>query len=371
VGTVLRDGIDLSGTGNEDFSAESHRAGTIEFDEQTGRMRVSDQRLFRRGCRSFCRQLLQAIVSRPGVRRASIDLGMSCCQVDFAPETASRNRMADVFSSAVAAVLAPGEKLYTRTPTRRLIGADWVGLTAFPGGVNASIWETRWIGPDRIQLQHLGLGRMRRERLAARMRELDGVDMCRFHAWWRRVTIVFQSPQATASGFIDAAEQALKDELAGEARSVPPAPQEVLRETERSRTVHLILAGGSFTMTLVGLVVPGVPTVPFLMATSYFLARSSPRLSGWLKRSPFFGPIVRELNEHHAISRRSKRKLFGLTFGILSVSLVVTSPSEIALIVILVVYGTTLIGVARLPAIQVQGVDQRNAAQAELALFAP
>ena len=32
-------------------------------------------------------------------------------------------------------------------------------------------------------------------------------------------------------------------------------------------------------MTLVGLVVPGIPTVPFLLATSFYLARSSPSMN--------------------------------------------------------------------------------------------
>ena len=39
---------------------------------------------------------------------------------------------------------------------------------------------------------------------------------------------------------------------------------------------YLALAAGSFAMTVVGLIVPGIPTVPFLLATSYYLAARHP-----------------------------------------------------------------------------------------------
>ena len=73
------------------------------------------------------------------------------------------------------------------------------------------------------------------------------------------------------------------------------------------------MAGGAFTLTLVGLVVPGVPSVPFLLATSYYLARSSPRLNERLRRTAFFGPILQEWEGHDALSLTSKGKLIGLT----------------------------------------------------------
>ena len=77
--------------------------------------------------------------------------------------------------------------------------------------------------------------------------------------------------------------------------------------------MYLALAGGSFAMTLVGLVVPGIPTVPFLLTTSYYLARSSRRLDERLRRTPLFGPILVEWERRHGLSRSSKLKLMGLT----------------------------------------------------------
>lgn len=43
------------------------------------------------------------------------------------------------------------------------------------------------------------------------------------------------------------------------------------------RLLYLAAGAGSSVMTVVGVLVPGIPTVPFLLSSSYFLARSSPR----------------------------------------------------------------------------------------------
>ena len=109
------------------------------------------------------------------------------------------------------------------------------------------------------------------------------------------------------------------------------------------------MAGGAFTMTLVGLVVPGVPTVPFLLATSYYLARSSPRLNERLRRTAFFGPILQEWEGHGALSLASKGKLIGLTATIVVVTVVLAPLTPLALSVILLISSLSVYGVARMP----------------------
>lgn len=56
----------------------------------------------------------------------------------------------------------------------------------------------------------------------------------------------------------------------------------------------------------IGAVVPGIPTTPFLMAASYFFVRSSPRLHRWLHRSPVFGRLLSDWEEHRGIRRPVK-----------------------------------------------------------------
>ena len=114
------------------------------------------------------------------------------------------------------------------------------------------------------------------------------------------------------------------------------------------------MAGGAFTMTLVGLVVPGVPTVPFLLATSYYLARSSPALNERLRRTACFGPILQEWEGHGALSLTSKGKLIGLTATIVVVT-VVLAP------LILLISSLSVYGVTRMPALTRDGQARARA----------
>jgi uncharacterized membrane protein YbaN (DUF454 family) len=105
-------------------------------------------------------------------------------------------------------------------------------------------------------------------------------------------------------------------------------------------------------MTLVGLVVPGVPTVPFLLATSYFLARSSRWLDEKLRDSVYFGPIVIEWEEHQALGRKSKAKLMAITGAIVLVAVVLTPMAPLGIIILLLISSLSVFGVYRLPGLQ-------------------
>lgn len=57
---------------------------------------------------------------------------------------------------------------------------------------------------------------------------------------------------------------------------------------------------------VIGLFLPFLPTVPFLLAAGYFFGRSSARLHRWLLAHPSLGPPIHDWNERGAISRRTK-----------------------------------------------------------------
>lgn len=56
----------------------------------------------------------------------------------------------------------------------------------------------------------------------------------------------------------------------------------------------------------IGLFLPLLPTVPFLLAAGFFFGKSSARLHRWLLGHPVFGPPIHNWNAHGAISRRAK-----------------------------------------------------------------
>ncbi|MCV2863285.1 YbaN family protein [Albidovulum sediminicola] len=62
----------------------------------------------------------------------------------------------------------------------------------------------------------------------------------------------------------------------------------------------------SLGLGLLGLFLPLLPTVPFLLLSAFCFARSSERLHDWLVNHDRLGPPIRDWRERGAVSRRAK-----------------------------------------------------------------
>lgn len=60
-------------------------------------------------------------------------------------------------------------------------------------------------------------------------------------------------------------------------------------------------------LALIGILLPLVPTVPFLLLASFFFARSSERLHHRLLSHRTFGPMIDDWDRNRAIRPRAKR----------------------------------------------------------------
>jgi uncharacterized membrane protein YbaN (DUF454 family) len=69
------------------------------------------------------------------------------------------------------------------------------------------------------------------------------------------------------------------------------------------------LAAGVVALALgiVGIVLPLLPTVPFVILAAYCFSRGSRRWEKWMLDHPKLGPIVRDWREHHAVPLRAKQ----------------------------------------------------------------
>ncbi|MDN2567637.1 YbaN family protein [Aquibium sp. A9E412] len=72
------------------------------------------------------------------------------------------------------------------------------------------------------------------------------------------------------------------------------------------RHLWTLLGFGSFGLGAAGVVLPLLPTTPFMLLSAYCFARSSPRLHRWLVGHPRFGPLIHAWVAHRAIGRRAK-----------------------------------------------------------------
>lgn len=73
-----------------------------------------------------------------------------------------------------------------------------------------------------------------------------------------------------------------------------------------ARILWMALGLLSTACGIAGIVLPLVPTTPFLLLAAFAFARSSPRLHTWLVTHPRLGPPIRDWHAHGAISRRAK-----------------------------------------------------------------
>jgi len=83
------------------------------------------------------------------------------------------------------------------------------------------------------------------------------------------------------------------------------------------RVLYLIAAGFFFVLGIAGAILPGLPATPFLLLTSCFLLRSSPRLNDRLLQTRLLGPILRDWQVRRSV--RPHVKLQALVIIIIAV----------------------------------------------------
>jgi uncharacterized protein len=66
------------------------------------------------------------------------------------------------------------------------------------------------------------------------------------------------------------------------------------------------LAVLALLLAALGVVVPGLPTVPFLLLAAWAASKGWPALEAWLLAHPTHGPAIRRWRANGAIPRRAK-----------------------------------------------------------------
>ena len=80
----------------------------------------------------------------------------------------------------------------------------------------------------------------------------------------------------------------------------------LIKSLNMTRLVALLLAYLFLALAIVGVFLPGLPTVPFLLLTAWFSAKGSERLHRWLYAHPHFGKLLIDWENQRAISQSSK-----------------------------------------------------------------
>jgi uncharacterized membrane protein YbaN (DUF454 family) len=72
------------------------------------------------------------------------------------------------------------------------------------------------------------------------------------------------------------------------------------------RALWLVAGAAALALGLVGVFVPVLPTVPFVLLAAMCFSHGCARCERWLLEHPRLGPPLRAWREQHAVSRRAK-----------------------------------------------------------------
>jgi uncharacterized membrane protein YbaN (DUF454 family) len=175
--------------------------------------------------------------------------------------------------------------------------------------------------------------------LVEALRNLAGVTHAEANPVTSNALILFEPRQTSAADLL-AALPALRLATQTERAAVPlegsesvaagPTLIEVAAESLEAgtyvtgwwRLAYQGLGWASVGGAIVGAILPGIPTAPFVVLAGYFFIRSSPEAHRWLRNSRWFGPILRDWEDHRAIRRSVRNVALALVvFSMILISL--------------------------------------------------
>lgn len=88
----------------------------------------------------------------------------------------------------------------------------------------------------------------------------------------------------------------------------------------------------SVGLAVVGIVLPLLPTVPFLLLAAFFFARSSSRLHTWLITHRTFGPMILDWQTSGAIRPAAKKAATVSIAAVFGLSVLISVPPHVLII---------------------------------------
>lgn len=105
------------------------------------------------------------------------------------------------------------------------------------------------------------------------------------------------------------------------------------------RVAWFALGVAALGVGALGVVVPLLPTTPFVLVAAFAFSRSSDRWHRWLLAHQVFGPLIENWRAYGAISRRAKAAALLAMAAVLAISLILRAPPLILAVQALVLVG--------------------------------
>lgn len=88
------------------------------------------------------------------------------------------------------------------------------------------------------------------------------------------------------------------------------------------RALWLVMGILALVLAALGVILPVLPTTPFVLIAAFAFSRSSPRLHAWLENNPTFGPVIVNWRETGSIAPKVKMLAVGMMLAVFVLSLV-------------------------------------------------
>ncbi|MBM3594547.1 MAG: DUF454 domain-containing protein [Alphaproteobacteria bacterium] len=106
------------------------------------------------------------------------------------------------------------------------------------------------------------------------------------------------------------------------------------------RPVYAALGLLFVALGAIGIVLPVLPTVPFLIVAAFFFARSHPEWAQRLYDHRVYGPPLRDWRDRGAIGRRAKyAAIVAMAVGVVFTALTIGAPFFLISIAVLAIFG--------------------------------
>jgi uncharacterized membrane protein YbaN (DUF454 family) len=173
--------------------------------------------------------------------------------------------------------------------------------------------------------------------LAAAAGRLPGVTRAEANPITGNLLILFDPKQTSGRTLLEALPGLIieapspSDELAAanELGALHDAEPGNYYMTGTARVVYQALGWASVGMAVVGAIVPGIPTAPFVLLAGYFFVRSSREAHQWLRQSRWFGPILRDWEEHRGVRRSIRNAAVGLIVFSMALTMMLGVPTAL------------------------------------------
>lgn len=97
------------------------------------------------------------------------------------------------------------------------------------------------------------------------------------------------------------------------------------------KKVMFILGWLSFITGIIGVVLPILPTTPFILLATFLFAKSSPKWEAWIKKSRVYKKYVVTYKENNGLSMKQKIEILSMTSILLGISAILMENTHLRL----------------------------------------